>query len=89
MALFAAGLFGGGDAKFYAGMAAYFPLSAGFSLLLYVAIAGGILALGWIVGRRMLGGKFAEPKGAYAKLPYGVAIAAGGLSLVWMTPITS
>ena len=89
MALFAAGIFGGGDVKFYAGMAAFFPLSMGIDLLLYVTIIGGILALTWIIGRRIAPKKIRPAKGNYTKFPYGVAIAAGGIALAWMAPIAT
>ena len=89
LALFAAGIFGGGDVKFYAGMASFFPLSMGIDLLIYVTIIGGILALTWIIGRRVGPKKFRPAKGNYSKLPYGVAIAAGGIALAWMTPIAT
>lgn len=89
MALFAAGLFGGGDAKFYAGMAAFFPISMGLELLLYVTILGGLLALSWILARRIAPGKSANAKGNFTKLPYGVAIAAGGIVLAWMPVLTT
>ena len=89
MALFAAGLFGGGDAKFYTGMAAFFPLSMGLELLSFVAIAGGLLALGWILARKIAPKNVANAKGNYTKLPYGVAIAVGGIALAWMTQITT
>jgi prepilin peptidase CpaA len=83
MGLFAAGLFGGGDAKFYAGLAAYFPVSMGLKLLLFVAIAGGALAIIWLVARKIAAERMASAKGNFTKLPYGVAIAAGGIALAW------
>ena len=79
MALFAVGAIGGGDAKFYAAMAAWFPLGLGVVLLFSVSLCGLALLvvwLGWRLSRR------AAPRNkddVFAKLPYGVAIAIGGL----------
>ena len=83
MALFAPGLIGGGDAKFYAAVAVWFPLSAGFRLLFLVALTGLVLtvALWGLVWRRQRG---AGPSGQPRTVPYGVAIAAGALvGQVW------
>ena len=89
MGLFAAKIFGGGDVKFYAGMASFFPLSMGLDLLLYVVLVGGALAIIWLVGKWIIPGIKEITKGIYGKLPYGVAIAAGGISLAWSTPIAA
>lgn len=87
MALFAPGLIGGGDAKFYAAVAVWFPLTAGFRLLFLVALAGLVLtlALWWLVWRpRGASGSAAGPPGQPRTVPYGVAIAAGALAgMVW------
>lgn len=77
MALFAGGVIGGGDAKFYAALALWFPLDDSFRLLLLVSLAGLILMLVmWgLIWRR-------EPEGAgrlARSVPYGVAIAAGAV----------
>lgn len=77
MALFAGGVIGGGDAKFYAALALWFPLDAGFRLLLLVSLAGLILTLAmWVLIWRR------EPAGTSRQtrsVPYGVAIAAGAV----------
>lgn len=83
MAIFAIGVIGGGDAKFYAGMAAYFPLSLGLDLLFWVAISGGLLVIGWMILRRAIRSAKAQPDGLHAKFPYGVAIATGALIVAW------
>lgn len=79
MALFAMGWIGGGDAKFYAALAAWFPLSSGFYYLLCVSLAGIALLLVWWVAHKFMLRTSAELKAdsPFRKLPYGVAIGAG------------
>lgn len=74
---FAARLWGGGDAKFYAALAAWFPLSDFARLIIAISVAGLLLLLGWFVGTRLR--RSATRTGDKAQLPYGVAIAAGGI----------
>lgn len=83
MALFAGGIIGGGDAKFYAGAAAWFPLSEGFALLLTVSLAGLVAIIVWFGSRRVFKPGPIDKDSLYAKFPYGVAIAGGGLWLLW------
>jgi prepilin peptidase CpaA len=83
MALFAAGAIGGGDAKVYAGAAAFFPLSAGLQMLLWVTLTGGVLVLAWLVIRRLMSADKSDKDSIYAKFPYGVAIAVGAMGLAW------
>lgn len=83
MALFATGVIGGGDAKVYAGAAAYFPLSAGLQMLLWVTLTGGVLVLSWLVIRRLMSADKSDRDTIYAKFPYGVAIAVGAIGLAW------
>lgn len=82
MALFSRGWVGGGDAKFYAALAAWFPLSAGWLLILSVALAGFLLLLIWYPLRRRFapgtGGGAVQPD--FLKLPYGAAIGLGALA---------
>ncbi len=82
-AIFAAGIMGGGDAKFYAGLASYFPLSSGLNLLLWVSVAGIVSILSWMILRRILPIKKPEKGTLHAKFPYGVAIAIGGTLVAW------
>lgn len=87
--LFAGGLIGGGDAKYYAALAAWFPLAEGFRLLLLVALAGlvltsGLWALVWRQGARARAGAGAAALTQPQTVPYGVAIAAGAMiAQVW------
>jgi prepilin peptidase CpaA len=71
------GLFGGGDAKLLAAGALWLGTAALGAFLLTTVLAGGALALVFLLagllGRRGLAGT------ATASLPYGIAIAAGGI----------
>lgn len=81
MFLFSRGWIGGGDAKYYAGLAAWFPLWAGGLLIFCVSLAGLALLLVWYPFRRKLAVAAAEQGVAadHLKLPYGVAIAVGAV----------
>lgn len=82
MVLFAIKVVGGGDAKFYAGVAAFFPLQQGLLLGAAIGISGGVLLLFFIVWKRTAGRKVdMSGNRNMAKLPYGVAIGAGALLL--------
>jgi len=83
MALFAMGILGGGDVKFYAGLASWFPLSQGTNLLIWVALLGGVFAILWLVIRRICPQKSTPKDDVFTKFPYGVAIAAGGMVMAW------
>jgi prepilin peptidase CpaA len=75
--VYALGMWGGGDAKFYAASSAWFALGELPRLVLGISLGGLLLVIVWFVGRR-LSGKTAH--GAKGELPYGVAIAAGGIA---------
>ena len=79
-ALFAARMLGGGDAKLLAALALWVPPAAFAQLLLVMALAGGLLA------GAMLATRWRMAPGAPASVPYGIAIAAGGL---WVLPALS
>jgi prepilin peptidase CpaA len=73
---FAAGMMGGGDVKLAAAAALWFPPLATVKLLVVMSVAGGVLTLLVLAlhrARRRLG----RPK-----IPYGVAIAAGGWAIL-------
>ncbi len=93
-ALFALRIIGGGDAKLLAASAPWIGLSALGVFMVNVALAGGALAIALLVFRRMP----ALPVYAQAPwllrlhqrpkdIPYGVAIAAGGLLSFSQTPL--
>lgn len=74
LALFATGVWGGGDGKFYAAVAAWFPVGAFFNLVLSISMVGLVMLTILIVKSR---GKLLrkDSKG----VPYGVAIGIGAL----------
>lgn len=81
MALFAMGGFGGGDAKFYAGVAAWFGLAEALQLLLCVALAGLFLLIVWFGYRRARHLPVRRTQGGpFDGLPYGIAIAGGAIA---------
>ncbi len=74
---FHAGIFGGGDAKLLAAGALWIGAASVWAFLFATAIAGGVLALGFLIWAPL-----ARKAGAEARriaLPYGVAISAGGI----------
>lgn len=77
--LFSGKVIGGGDGKYYAAAACWFPIAKGFVLLLCVSIAGVLVYAVWWGSRRLRGLEISsDPEGPdAAKLPYGLAIAAG------------
>ena len=81
--LFSAGMLGGGDVKLFAACSLWFNLSAGWKMLVAVAIAGGVLAILLISIRPLVGKPTAtwvllRPRGG---IPYGIAIAVGTATL--------
>lgn len=79
MILFRFGIIGGGDAKFYAAVAAWFSLDNAFALLVSVSLAGLAIFLVWFAWRRARGTPIQAPAADSNsdKLPYGIAIAIG------------
>jgi prepilin peptidase CpaA len=75
-AAFAAGAMGGGDVKLIGALALWLPFQAVIVLLFVMSLAGGVLTLAlW------LRHKLARREGQI-EIPYGVAIAFGGLWLI-------
>jgi prepilin peptidase CpaA len=77
MFLFSRGWIGGGDAKLYAATALWFSTNGAIALLFFTTFAGGLLAILFIVAR-LTGLRKNVPK-KDRRIPYGVAIAAGGI----------
>ena len=73
---FYAGMMGGGDVKLAAALALWFPPAATLKFLVLMSLAGGVLTLvvlAWHKTKRREG----RPE-----IPYGVAIAFGGLAIL-------
>jgi len=83
MIIFALKLWGGGDAKFYAASAAWFPISEALGLFVSIALAGLIVAIAWLVIYKVSGRKVAKGEKV---MPYGVAIALGGILTMLSNP---
>jgi prepilin peptidase CpaA len=87
IALFAVGVIGGGDAKLLAAASLWLGLTPLVPFLAYVAVFGGALALAILAYRSVPAGALPLPDWAarlHAKgegIPYGVAIAAGALTV--------
>lgn len=74
--LFSLGVFGGGDAKLFSAAALWFGWDWIAAFTIATSLFGGVLALLYVLPR-LIGGRGQAP----ATLPYGLAIAAGGLYL--------
>ena len=93
-ALFALGYIGGGDAKLFAAIAAWFGLHDLFQYVLVASMFGGALTLVLLAGRRVplpaalasqsLSVRLHEPRGG---IPYGVALAAGAVAFLPYTEL--
>jgi prepilin peptidase CpaA len=73
---FYAGMMGGGDVKLAAALALWFPPLLTVRFLLLMSIAGGVLTLA------ILGWHRARSREGRPEIPYGVAIAFGGLAIL-------
>ena len=73
---FYAGLMGGGDVKLAAALALWFSPASTFKFLVLMSIAGGVVTL-VVVGLHRLRKRTGRPE-----IPYGVAIAFGGLAIL-------
>jgi prepilin peptidase CpaA len=75
-AAFYAGLMGGGDVKLAAALALWFSPVSTIRFLILMSIAGGVLTLGLVAWHR------ARKLEGRPEIPYGVAIAFGGLAIL-------
>ena len=73
---FAIGAMGGGDVKLVSAVALWLPWQAVVAMLVLMSLAGGVLTIALVIRRRLA--KRTEP----LEIPYGVAIAFGGLWLI-------
>lgn len=93
--MFQGGVMGGGDAKLIAAAAVWTGGAALAPFLFGMCLAGGLLALALILGRKAAAAGMPAP-GVFHRLllqethaPYGVAIAAGGLYAAARLPLFS
>ena len=73
---FYAGMMGGGDVKLAAALALWFSPMSTVRFLVLMSLAGGVLTLGLLVWHR------AKRREGKPQVPYGVAIALGGLAIL-------
>ncbi|HUG46514.1 MAG TPA: prepilin peptidase [Sphingomicrobium sp.] len=70
------GMMGGGDVKLAAALALWFPPQATLHFLVWMSVAGGVLTL-FVLAAHKLRSRPGSPE-----VPYGVAIAIGGLAIL-------
>jgi prepilin peptidase CpaA len=73
---FFAGMMGGGDVKLAAALALWFPPGATLKFLVLMSIAGGVLTVLVLIVHRL------RKREGRPEIPYGVAIAFGGLAIL-------
>jgi prepilin peptidase CpaA len=75
-AAFAMGAMGGGDVKLIAALALWLPWQAVLVLVFLMSVAGGVLTVGYLIRHKL------AKREEKLEIPYGVAIAFGGLWLI-------
>ena len=75
-AAFYAGMMGGGDVKLASALALWFPPASTITFLVFMSLAGGLLTLIILAWHR------AKRREGKPEIPYGVAIAFGGLAIL-------
>ena len=73
---FYAGMMGGGDVKLAAALALWFSPQSTIKFLVLTSLAGGVLTLGVLAWHRL------KQREGRPEIPYGVAIAFGGLAIL-------
>lgn len=83
--LYALGMLGAGDVKLFAAAAAWLGPHGVLPATLYAALAGGALALVWVMHSRLAPATAGRgpARRRDARLPYGLAVAAGVLTVAW------
>jgi prepilin peptidase CpaA len=76
---FAAGWLGGGDVKLFAVLGLWFDLQSALAFVAAVLLAGGVVAIGYIVARLFRQSATAKKD---RRVPYGVAIALGAFLMI-------
>lgn len=79
-AAFSAGWFGGGDVKLFAAVGLWFDLRSALQLVVLIFLAGGVIAIVYLLVRMVQGRGPRETRNA--RIPYGIAIAVGALAVV-------
>ena len=74
--LFMLRMMGGGDVKMIAALALWLPFKALLSMLTVMALSGGLITLALLIRHRW------RPNADRPEVPYGVAIAIGGLWVI-------
>jgi prepilin peptidase CpaA len=73
---FYAGMMGGGDVKLAAALALWFPPLATIKFLVLMSLAGGVVTVVFLLRHRV------RKREGRPEIPYGVAIAFGGLAIL-------
>jgi prepilin peptidase CpaA len=76
---FAINAMGGGDVKLIAALGLWFPLNAMITLIVVMSILGGVLTLAMLIHHRI------AKKPGQPEIPYGIAISAAGLWIIFQT----
>jgi prepilin peptidase CpaA len=76
---FAMGAMGGGDVKLIAALGLWFPIGHMMNLLVIMSILGGLLTLALLIHHRV------ARKPGRPEIPYGIAISAAGLWIIFQT----
>jgi prepilin peptidase CpaA len=76
---FAMGAMGGGDVKLIAALALWFPIGHMMNLLVIMSIVGGALTIVMLIHHRV------THKPGRPEIPYGIAISAAGLWIIFQT----
>jgi prepilin peptidase CpaA len=79
LGFFAMGAMGGGDVKLIAALGLWFPLGTMLTLLLVMSILGGALTLAMLAHHKLTN------KPGRPEIPYGIAISAAGLWVIFQT----
>jgi prepilin peptidase CpaA len=74
--LFAIGMMGGGDVKLLGALALWFPWQALLSLIVLMALLGGVVTMVTLIDHKM------RKKNGQPEIPYGVAISIAALWLI-------
>jgi prepilin peptidase CpaA len=80
-AAFSAGWLGGGDVKLFAAAGLWFDLRSAIWFVALTFLAGGVVALGYLVSRPFRRG---AKNSRNTRVPYGIAIALGALAMVFI-----